>query len=168
MPLCTATLRPQPTGLMKNLSTFLLLALAGSFGCADGCGCGGSQAAPVVPESAGAPSDFDPATSGTTPAVASPNAPAAAAPIRVEQPTALGEEPEPAAEGSGGLNIRATRFDVDNPMGRVNPPTLQIQPITPGQGGRLPNRVSPDISNPRLRQVGPTAGSVDPEFIVNE
>ncbi len=154
---------------MKNLSTLLLLAIAASFGCADGCGCGGSPEAPVVPESAGAASEFDPATSGSV-----NSAPANAAEVaRPEAESAPPDETSEVAlnaptEGSGDEVVRPHQLDPAQRLQMANPPTIRLQPITPGQGGRMPNRVAPHITSPQVRQAGPTSGSVDPDFIVNE
>jgi hypothetical protein len=86
--------------------------------------------------------------------------------VRPQQPVAL-VEADP-FEGSSADVVQPHQMDPNQRLRMVNPPTMQLQPITPGQGGRMPNRVAPHITSPQVRQMGPTPGSVDPEFIVNE
>jgi hypothetical protein len=139
---------------MRYAYIFILLLIGATFGCADGCSCGGSPAAPVVPESAGGADEFIPATPGANEVPAEPVA---------DEPVA--DEPVAEEDGSGQDPNVPHQLDPNQHIQGLQPPTMQLHPITPGRGGNLPNRVSPSITNQQVRQAGPTPSSVDPAFV---
>lgn len=144
---------------MRYAHTLTLLLAATALGCGDGCACGGDPQAPVVPESAGATDEFDPATAGSTPSAGA--VVEAVVDEELEAEVELEAEPEPSVQDP---NI-PHQIDPNQHIQALQPPTMQLRPVTPGAGGNLPNRVSPSITNQQVRQAGPTPGSVDPEFI---
>jgi hypothetical protein len=142
--------------IMRNVHSLALLLIAVSFGCGDGCSCGSAPEAPVVPESAGGTEAFESVTTGAS---------AAAPPVAEAEELVVELEPLADDEGSVEPELVPHQLDPNQQIQALQPPRMQLHPVTPGRGGNLPNRVSPLITNQRVRQAGPTPGSVDPDFV---
>lgn len=135
----------------------ILIALACSaLACSDGCGCdcGSDTSAPVVPESAGGPGEFESTTSEATEPAPEVDR-AAALEVGVAEVEAE-EDTGPVIQGPRDLQINQA-------IRQIESPTIQLEEI---QRNRLPNRVAPSVAQPQVRPVGNApAGGVDPDAV---
>ncbi len=146
------------------LSIPLVVLAALAFACGDGCSCScGADESPTLAEPSD-PASFE--------AAQVPSAPIEHADVANPAPTATSTPDAGDNEtGEGSAEPEGPHRPTVNEQLRIGrPEAVQIRPIRIPQPQALPNRISPTVVDPQIRQVGanpsgPRSG-VDPEQVV--